>query len=70
MSNNTQYSGTRWLSLAIVIGVAIGTALGRLLGNMRTGLMLGLVIAVAVWALLQRRGGKDGDKTETDDSAS
>ena len=49
-----QYSGTKGLSLAIVIGVAIGTLLGRLMNNMNTGLMIGLVIGVCGWVLITR----------------
>ena len=41
-----QYSGTRGLSLAIVIGAAIGTVIGKLMDNMNTGLMIGLVIRI------------------------
>ena len=60
-----QYSGTKGLSLAIVIGVAIGTVIGKLMNNMNTGLMLGLVIGVMGWLLLFNRrqkpdGGADG----------
>jgi len=65
-----QYSGTRGLSLAIVIGVAIGTVIGKLMDNMNTGLMIGLVIGVAGWTLLfNRRVGKKADpggETEAD----
>lgn len=50
-----QYSGTKGLSLAIVIGVAIGTVIGKLMNNMNTGLMLGLVIGVMGWVLLFNR---------------
>lgn len=50
-----QYSGTRWLSLAIVIGVAIGTVIGKLMDNMNTGLTIGLVIGVCGWVLLVNR---------------
>ena len=66
-----QYSGTRGLSLAIVIGVAIGTVIGKLMDNMNTGLMLGLVIGVAGWVLLFNRRQKtdveadDQQETET-----
>ena len=59
MDNNDrqprQYSGTKGLSWAIVIGVAIGTVIGKLMDNMNTGLMLGLVIGVAGWVLLFNR---------------
>ena len=66
-----QYSGTKGLSLAIVIGVAIGTVFGKLMDNMNTGLMLGLVIGVAGWVLLLNRRQKtdveadDRQETET-----
>lgn len=60
-----QYSGTKGLSLAIVIGVAIGTVIGKLMNNMNTGLMLGLVIAVAGWVLLFNRRQKTDTETET-----
>ena len=53
-----QYSGTRGLSLAIVIGAAIGTVIGKLMDNMNTGLMIGLVIGVAGWVLLFNRRAK------------
>ena len=56
-----QYSGTRGLSLAVVIGVALGTVIGKLMDNMQTGLMIGLVIAVCGWTLLVRRRAKSGD---------
>ena len=65
-----QYSGTKGLSLAIVVGVGIGTVIGKLMDNMQTGLMIGLVLAVCGWALLFNRkqsvgDGKDGkSKTE------
>ena len=58
-----QYSGTKGLSLAIVIGVAIGTLIGKLMNNMNTGLMLGLVIGVVGWVLLFNRR----EKTDTDE---
>ena len=66
-----QYSGTKGLSLAIVISVAIGTVFGKLMDNMNTGLMLGLVIGVAGWVLLFNRRQKtdveadDRQETET-----
>ena len=60
-----QYSGTKGLSLAIVIGVAIGTLIGKLMNNMNTGLMLGLVIGVMGWVLLVNRRAKPD--TEADD---
>lgn len=50
-----QYTGTRGLSLAIVIGVAIGTVIGKLMNNMNTGLMIGLILGVAAWVLLFNR---------------
>ena len=53
-----QYSGTRGLSLAIVIGAAIGTVIGKLMDNMRIGLMIGLVLAVCVWTLVTQRRAK------------
>lgn len=66
-----QYSGTKGLSLAIVIGVAIGTVIGKLMDNMNTGLMLGLVIGVAGWVLLFNRRQKTdmdaGNTPEEDD---
>lgn len=62
-----QYSGTRGLSLAIVIGVAIGTVIGRLMDNMNTGLMLGLVLGVLGWVLLfNRRQKPGGEAPETE----
>ena len=60
-----QYSGTKGLSLAIVIGVAIGTVIGKLMNNMNTGLMLGLVIGVAGWVLLFNRRQKTDTEKET-----
>ena len=59
-----QYSGTKGLSLAIVIGVAIGTVIGKLMDNMNTGLMLGLVIGVLGWVLLFNRRPKSGKNTD------
>ncbi|MBR7073480.1 MAG: hypothetical protein IKI39_00070 [Oscillospiraceae bacterium] len=59
-----QYSGTKGLSLAIVIGVAIGTVIGKLMNNMNTGLMLGLVIGVAGWVLLFNRRQKTDVEAE------
>ncbi len=53
-----QYSGTRGLTPAVVIGVAIGTVIGKMTGNMNTGLMLGLVIGVLGWFLLTNKGSK------------
>ena len=60
-----QYSGTKGLSLAIVIGVAIGTVIGKLMNNMNTGLMLGLVIGVMGWVLLFNRRQKSDAEAET-----
>ena len=57
-----QYSGTKGLSLAIVIGVAIGTVFGKLMDNMNTGLMLGLVIGVMGWVLLFNRRAKPDEE--------
>ena len=62
-----QYSGTKGLSLAIVIGVAIGTVIGKLTENMQTGLMIGLVIAVCGWTLLINRRAKRGETDESPD---
>ena len=50
-----QYSGTKGLSLAIVVGVALGTVIGKLMDNMQTGLMIGLVLGVCGWVLLFNR---------------
>lgn len=50
-----QYTGTKGLSWAIVVGVAIGTVIGKLTDNMNTGLMIGLAIGVAGWVLLFNR---------------
>ena len=61
-----QYTGTKGLSWAIVIGVAIGTVIGRLMDNMNTGLMIGLVIGVMGWVLVfNRRTQKSEDKADT-----
>lgn len=58
--SDRQYSGTKGLSLAVVLGVAIGTAIGKWLDQMNLGLMIGLVLAVCVWTLLvNRRPGKE-----------
>ena len=62
-----QYSGTKGLSLAIVIGVAIGTVIGKLMDNMQTGLMIGLVIAVCGWTLLINRKARRGETSESSD---
>ena len=66
-----QYSGTRGLSWAVVIGIAIGTVLGKLMDSMNTGLMLGLMLGVLGWVLLfNRRPKKDSSETgETDTGA-
>lgn len=54
----SQYSGTKGLSLAIVIGAALGTAIGKWLDKMNVGLMIGLVLAVCIWTLvINRRSG-------------
>ena len=53
-----QYTGTKGLSLAIVVGVALGTLIGKLMDNMRIGLMIGLVLAVCVWTLVTQRRAK------------
>ena len=50
-----QYTGTRGLSWAVVIGVAIGTVIGKLMGNMNTGLMIGIILGVLGWVLLFNR---------------
>ena len=62
------YTGTKGLSLAVVIGVAIGTVIGRLMDNMNTGLMIGLVIGVCGWLLLfnRRPGGNSRDAEKAD----
>ena len=61
-----QYTGTKGLSWAIVIGVAIGTAIGRLTDNMNTGLMIGLILGVMGWVLIvNRRPQKSEDKADT-----
>ena len=56
-----QYTGTRGLSWAVVIGVAIGTAIGKLMGNMNTGLMIGIVLGVLGWVLLFNRRPKENE---------
>lgn len=53
--HNRQYSGTKGLSLAVVLGVALGTLIGKLLDQMNIGLMIGLVLSVCVWTLLVNR---------------
>jgi predicted MFS family arabinose efflux permease len=60
-----QYTGTKGLSLAIVIGIAIGTVIGKLINNMNTGLMLGLVLGVAGWVLLFNRRPKAEDSEKS-----
>ena len=65
-----QYSGTKGLSLAIVVGVAIGTVIGKLMDNMQTGLMIGLVLAVCGWTLLvNRKPGKSGEESAKQDES-
>ena len=59
-----QYLGTKWLSLAVVLGVALGTVIGKLTNNMRTGLMIGLALAVCVWTLLTRGRPQDASLSE------
>ncbi len=60
-----QYTGTKGLSLAIVIGVAIGTVIGKLMDNMNVGLTIGLAVGVCGWVLLvNRRGGQKKDNEE------
>ena len=63
-SGNKRYLGTKWLSLAVVLGVALGTVIGKLMDNMRTGLMIGLVLAVCVWTVLTQKGAKDASLSE------
>lgn len=66
-----QYSGTKGLSLAIVIGVALGTVIGKLMDNMQYGLMIGLVIAVCGWTLLiNRRAKREGTDDNPDEGQS
>ena len=65
-----QYTGTKGLSLAIVIGAAIGTVIGKLLDNMNTGLMIGLILGVCGWVLLfNRRKPQDspGEQTQSEE---
>ena len=57
-----QYTGTRGLSWAVVIGVAIGTVIGKLMGNMNTGLMIGIVLGVLGWVLLFNRRPREKEK--------
>ena len=59
--NDRQYSGTRGLSLAVVLGVAVGTAIGRLIGNDRVGILIGLVLGVCVWTLVTRLKAQKGE---------
>jgi predicted MFS family arabinose efflux permease len=63
-NGDKRYLGTRWLSLAVVLGVALGTAIGKLMGNMRTGLMIGLILAVCVWTVLTQKGAKEAAFSE------
>lgn len=64
--NPKQYTGTKGLSLAIVIGVAIGTVIGKLMDNMNTGLMIGLILGVCGWVLLfNRRKPQDTAEEQT-----
>ncbi|MCR5576597.1 MAG: hypothetical protein K6F56_06265 [Oscillospiraceae bacterium] len=63
-NGDKQYLGTKWLSLAVVLGVAVGTVIGKLMGNMRTGLMIGLALAVCVWTLLTQRSAKTASLPE------
>lgn len=63
-----QYTGTRGLSLAIVIGVAIGTVIGKLMDNMNTGLMIGLVLGVIGWVLLFNRRARPAAEPEQADN--
>lgn len=61
-----QYTGTKGLSWAIVIGVAIGTVIGKLMDNMNTGLMIGLILGVMGWVLIfNRRPQKSEAEAET-----
>ena len=65
-----QYTGTKGLSLAIVIGAAIGTVIGKLMDNMNTGLMIGLILGVCGWVLLfNRRKPQDspGEQTQPEE---
>ena len=65
-----QYTGTKGLSRAIVIGIAIGTVIGKLMDNMNTGLMLGLVLGVAGWVLLfNRRPKTEGNENDEENEA-
>jgi len=50
-----QYSGTKGLSLAVVVGIAIGTVIGKLMDKMNTGLMIGLLLGICGWVLLFNR---------------
>ena len=54
-NGDKQYLGTRWLSLAVVLGIAAGTVIGRFVDNMRVGLMIGLALAICVWTLITQR---------------
>ena len=59
-----QYSGTKGLSLAIVIGVAFVSVIRKLMNSMTTGLMLCLVIGVMGWLLLFNRRQKPDMEAE------
>lgn len=60
-----QYSGTKGLSFAIVVGAILGTVIGKLMDNMQMGLTIGLVLAVCGWTLLfnRRPAKRDEDAT-------
>ena len=61
-----QYTGTKGLSWAIVIGVAIGTVIVKLMDNMNTGLMIGLILGVMGWVLIfNRRPPKSESEADT-----
>lgn len=69
-----QYTGTKGLSLAIVVGVALGTLIGKLMDNMQTGMMIGLVLGVCGWVLLfnrrpKRSDGQGSEEERTPDNA-
>ena len=63
-NGDRQYLGTKWLSLAIVLGAALGTLIGKLMDNMRTGLTIGLILAVCVWTLLTQKRTQAGALSE------
>ena len=68
--NPKQYTGTKGLSLTIVIGAAIGTVIGKLMDNMNTGLMIGLILGVCGWVLFfNRRKPQDtpGEQTQPEE---